>query len=79
MDQSITTRTQDVFRTIFSEPGLVINPSTKAQDIEGWDSFTHVTLILAVEREFNIKFGLAELQSLASVGDLLGLIEKKHA
>ena len=79
MDQSMLNRTQDVFRMIFSEPGLVINPTTQAKDIEGWDSFTHVTLILAIEKEFKIKFGLAELQSLASVGDLLNLIEKKHA
>lgn len=79
MDQDVINRTQNIFRMIFSDPGLAINPSTTAKDIEGWDSFTHVTLILAIEKEFKVRFGLGELQSLASVGDLLNLIEKKHA
>ncbi len=79
MNQSFVNRTQDVFRAIFSDPVLSINPSTTAKDIDGWDSFTHVTLILAIEKEFNIRFGLGELQSLSSVGDLLNLIEKKNA
>ncbi|MBL8012532.1 MAG: acyl carrier protein [Candidatus Omnitrophica bacterium] len=79
MEQSIVERAQNVFRDIFSNPALSITPSTTAKDIEGWDSFTHITLILAMEREFKVKFGLGELQSLTSVGDLLTLIEKKNA
>jgi len=68
---------QDVFREVFSDDALVIKPETTAADIDEWDSFNHMNLIVTIEKKFRIKFSLSELQKLATVGDMLSLVEKK--
>jgi acyl carrier protein len=47
-------------------------------DIDGWDSLSHVTLILATEREFKVKFKTSELANIASVGKLVDQIRTKQ-
>ena len=70
---------QEVFRDIFDDPSLVITPESNASTVEDWDSLAHVNLVTAIERKYKIKFGLAELQSLKNVGDMMKLIEVKLA
>lgn len=67
----------DVF-DIDLEPGSV-TAETTAKDIEDWDSLSHIRLIVAVERKFNVKFKNSEIESLKRVGDLVALIEAKAA
>lgn len=73
----IKNRLQDVFRDIFDDESIVIRDETTAGDIDAWDSLTHVQLIVAVEKEFGIKFSTAEVMKLKNVGEFLSLIEKK--
>jgi acyl carrier protein len=58
---------------------LVIERSSNAETVEGWDSLAHINLISAIEREFKIKFALGELESLKNVGDMIDLMAKKLA
>jgi len=51
--------------------------ATTANDIEEWDSLSHIRLVVAVERKFGVKFSNAEIESLKSVGDLVSLIQAK--
>ena len=67
-------RLTTVFREVFDDDTLVLSDTTTARDIEGWDSLQHITLILAVEREFKIRVTAAEAGLLANVGELLALI-----
>jgi acyl carrier protein len=76
---AILERMQPVFREVFDEPGLVLSGDMTADDIENWDSFTVVDLIVAVEREFGVKFTTAEVTGLNSVGTLASLVERKIA
>jgi acyl carrier protein len=48
-----------------------------ATDVPAWDSLSHITLIVAVEREFGIRFTTAEVAALMNVGDLADLVQKK--
>lgn len=73
----ITNRLQEVFRDIFGDENLVIKRETSAADIEEWDSIMHVNLVVAIEKEFTIKFALGELQALKNVGEMLDLINVK--
>lgn len=66
-----------VFCEVFNDDAIVIARETTADDIEGWDSLSHVNLIVAVEMKFNIRFAVREVQSLQNVGDLIDLINKK--
>ncbi len=66
-----------IFDDVFDEPGVQINRSTSAEDIQNWDSITHVTMVLAVEREFQIRFSSSEVAKLQNVGELIDLIDRK--
>ncbi len=70
-------RLQDVFREVFEDDDLTLTPATSAADIEEWDSLMHVTLILAVEGAFGLRFTSAQVSSLETVGDLVALIEAR--
>ena len=64
---------------VFDVDDLEVTPATTAEDIEEWDSLSHVRLVVAVERKFGFKFKNAEIEGLKTVGDLVGLIETKTA
>ncbi len=66
-----------IFRTVFDNDEINVGPETTASDVDGWDSLSHVNLILAVEKGFGIRFGQRELLTFRNVGDLLHSIEGK--
>lgn len=56
-----------------------VTEDTTAGDIEEWDSLSHIRLIVAVERQFKVKFTNSEIEQLKRVGDLVTLVEAKTA
>lgn len=73
----IPVRVQKVFREVFEDPRLLVTERTTAADIPKWDSLTHITLIIALEEEFQIQFSSREVTSMACVGDLYTVLEGK--
>jgi acyl carrier protein len=67
----------DVFRQVFNDDELTLSPELTANEVEGWDSFTHVNLIMAIELRFGIKFKQKEIYGFANVGDLLKCVQEK--
>jgi acyl carrier protein len=67
-----------VFRDVFDDDDIVLTPEMTADNIDGWDSQTHVILIVAAEQRFGIKFRTAELESLKNVGHFAQLIYTKR-
>lgn len=67
----------DLFRQVFEDPEIVVSAETTADDVDGWDSLSHITLISAVEAHFQIEFSRREVARLKNVGDLLNAIENK--
>ncbi len=66
-----------IFREVFADDSLQVKKETSADDIDDWDSLSHLNLVIAVEMKFGVKFALGELQSLKNVGDMADLVEKK--
>jgi acyl carrier protein len=66
-----------VFRVVFDDPGITLQPEMTADDVEGWDSLSHVALIMSVENHFDIRFSQKEMYSFKNVGDLAKAVEKK--
>ncbi len=66
-----------LFREVFDDETVVLSRGTTADDIEAWDSLTHMNLVIALELRFKIKFALGELQTLKNVGEMIDLINKK--
>ncbi|QWV95954.1 acyl carrier protein [Geomonas nitrogeniifigens] len=67
----------EVFRQVFDDEEISINPDTTANDIDGWDSLSHVNLIVAVESRFGVRFSQRELLTFRNVGDLIDSIKAK--
>jgi acyl carrier protein len=74
---AIKERLTKVFRETFSQPALEINEGLTASDVAGWDSLSHINLVLAVENEFGISLTTRDIRSMKNVGDLIQLIERK--
>lgn len=66
-----------IFRDVFDDDTLVIEDSTNSSDIEDWDSLEHIALIVSMEKEFNLKFDLQEVNKLENVGEMVDLIISK--
>jgi acyl carrier protein len=66
-----------VFREVFDEDELNVTPQTTADDVDGWDSLSHIRLVLAVSKAFGVKFSASEIGNLKNVGEFADLIEKK--
>jgi len=79
MKMDITERLTRVFRKVFDDESIVLSPELTANDVDGWDSLSHINLLIAIELEFGIEFKQNEIQSFANVGELMKSIEKKLA
>jgi acyl carrier protein len=67
----------ELMEDTFDIENVKIDEDTTAEDIEEWDSLSHIRLVVAVEREFGIKFKNSELEGLMKVGDFVKLIDSK--
>lgn len=67
---------QEIFRKIFGDE-LIITNETTADDIEDWDSLTHMQLIVEIEKKYDIKFTTAEIKKAANVGEFVDIIHGK--
>lgn len=73
----ILVKLQDVFQDILDNEDIELTFDTTAEDVEEWDSLSHVQLVVAVEKEFGIKFTSKEILSWANIGDMVDCIVKK--
>jgi acyl carrier protein len=72
-NDEIYTRLQGIFDNVFMEE-VRLTPELAAKDVDEWDSLTHVSLVLAIEEQFKIRFRVGEVESAKNVGDLVNLI-----
>ena len=78
MDEAqIYSRLTGVFNDVFDDETIEITPQLAAKDVDGWDSLTHIRLMLSVEKAFKIRFTTAEVGKLENVGDLVALIRER--
>ena len=73
---SILERIQPIFRDIFDNENLVVTEETVAADVEDWDSFAQMQIIMAIEEMFGISFSTDEVTEFKNVGDIVKAIEK---
>lgn len=59
-----------VFHEVFDDLSIALSPETSANDISGWDSLTHVRLIMTIQRAFGVRFSTSEILAMQTVGDL---------
>jgi len=74
-EPQIYVRLAEIFQDVFDEDSIEVTPELSAKDIDGWDSLTHIRLILTIEKAFKIKFSTSEIGKMENVGDLVALIK----
>ena len=74
--QEVMAKLQEVFDNVFLQK-VDVRRELSANDVEEWDSLTHVSLILAVEQTFGVRFRDGEVESTKNLGDLADLIVKR--
>ena len=73
--QEIFEKLNEIFSDVFDED-ITVTPETTANDIEEWDSLTHITLISEVEDAFGIKFAMKDVLGMKNVGEMVDIIRK---
>jgi acyl carrier protein len=67
-----------VFRDVMDRDDIVLSDALTAEDVEEWDSLSHIRLMVAVEKRFSVRFTNAEIAGLKDVGELVRLIAMKR-
>jgi acyl carrier protein len=73
----ILSRVSQIIGQVVGDEELQLEPSSTAADVDGWDSLTHVQIMVAIERAFGIRFRTGEMASLANVGELVERITSR--
>jgi acyl carrier protein len=69
----------EIFSDVFMRDDIALNPTLTAKDVQGWESFKQIEIIIATEERFGIKANTRDLDQLQCVGDLVQLIQSKAA
>ncbi|MCB9425705.1 MAG: acyl carrier protein [Flavobacteriales bacterium] len=78
MDQNtILKDLNKIFVDTLDNENINLNPDTTAQDVDEWDSLSHIMLIVAIEKHFKIRFTSKEIQSWNNVGEMINCIASK--
>jgi acyl carrier protein len=77
-EQAVLAGVTEIFRSVFNNPDLELTPRSTADEVPGWDSMSHITLIVEAECRYGIMFQAAEIESLHTVGELVRAIEAKR-
>lgn len=72
--REIVSKLTEIFRDVFDDDSINITPQMSADDLEEWDSISHISLISAAEDEFGMKFTMSEVVGMKNVGEMVNII-----
>jgi len=75
--KAVMAQFNEIFIDVLDEDDIVLTAETTADDIDEWDSLTHVQLIVAIEKHFKVKFTVTELEEYKDVGAMCKAVAEK--
>lgn len=75
--KEMLSQVQEIFHDQLDDESIVLTPETTAEDVDDWDSLTHIMLVVAVEKHFKVKFTSNEILSWKNVGEMMDCIKGK--
>jgi acyl carrier protein len=76
-DENLYALLTSIFCDVLDSDDIALKPELTAADVSGWDSLSHIRLMVTVERTFKIRFSAAEVVGMTNVGELAALIKAK--
>ena len=67
---------EKIFCRVFLRDDIVLVPKLTALDVQGWDSFKQIEIILSVEEAFNIELSPKDLDGLHCVDNIVAVIQR---
>lgn len=72
--EEVFERLNAVFREVLDDETIELHEETVADDVDGWDSFEHINLVVAVEDEFDFKIPMGKVVTMKNVGEMVDVI-----
>ena len=72
--EEVFERLNKVFREVFDDESIEVHEDTVSDDVDGWDSFEHINLVVAVEKEFSFKIPMGKVVTMKNVGEMVDII-----
>lgn len=72
--EEVFERLNNVFRDVLDDDTIELHEETVADDVDGWDSFEHINLVVAVEEEFSFKIPMGKVVTMKNVGEMVDII-----
>ena len=72
--EEVFERLNNVFRDVLDDDTIELHEETVAEDVDGWDSFEHINLVVAVEEEFSFKIPMGKVVTMKNVGEMVDII-----
>jgi acyl carrier protein len=76
-ESDIYARLTGILQEVFDDDSIAATPTLSANDVDGWESLTHIRLMLTVEKAFNVKFSTSEIGKMQTLGDLVTIIKAR--
>jgi acyl carrier protein len=76
-NQEILYQVQEIFHDELDDETIILTTETTAEDVDDWDSLTHIMLVVAIEKHFKVKFTSNEILSWKNVGEMMNCISEK--
>lgn len=73
----ISRRLTAIFHEVFEDDSIELFDAMTADDVDEWDSVSHISLVLAVEKGFGVSLSASEIGELANVGAMFSLLAEK--
>ena len=70
-------RLMEIVRDVMDVEDLQYDDKISAADVEGWDSLSHIRLLVAVEKEFHFRFTSHEVNGLKNLGEMLDVVTQR--
>jgi acyl carrier protein len=78
-DSEIIDGITEIVRDALGDDSISLTGQSSSADFPEWDSFKHISIVVATEMRFGVKFQTAEIESLKNVGDFVALVQRKLA
>ncbi len=76
-DRAILDEVNNLVREVFQRDDVTLSLESTAADVDGWDSFRHIEIMLAIELRFAIRFTSSELDEMQTIRDLVDAISRR--